>query len=54
MTPEDLYIKSIAADEGPRMKRIAARARGRADRIVKRLSHVTVTLEDRENREENQ
>ncbi len=54
MTPEDLYVKSIVADEGPRLKRIQARARGRADRVVKRMSHITVVVEDRENREENQ
>lgn len=52
LTPEHLYIKSIVANEGPRMKRIHARARGRADRIIKRLSHITVTIEDREETEE--
>ncbi len=51
MTPENLYVKSIVADEGTRMKRIHARARGRADRIVKRMSHITVVVEDREDQE---
>lgn len=48
MTPENLYIKTIMANEAPRMKRIHARARGKADRIIKRMSHITVTVEDRE------
>ncbi|MEI6042995.1 MAG: 50S ribosomal protein L22 [Chloroflexota bacterium] len=48
LSPETLYIKEIAANEAPRMKRIHARARGRADRVIKRMSHVTVTVEERE------
>jgi large subunit ribosomal protein L22 len=48
LNTDSLYIKSIAANEAPRMKRIMARARGRADRITKRMSHVTVVVEDRE------
>lgn len=48
LAPESLYIKTIFANEAPRMKRIHARARGRADRIVKRMTHVTVIVEDRE------
>lgn len=48
LAPETLYIKEIVANEAPRMKRIHARARGRADRIIKRMCHVTVTVEDRE------
>lgn len=41
-----LQIKEIRVDEGPRMKRIQARAMGRANRIVKRTSHITVVVED--------
>jgi len=48
LAPESLYIKTIYANEAPRMKRIQARARGRADRIIKRMTHVTVVVEDRE------
>jgi len=48
LTPESLFIKTIYANEAPRMKRIHARARGRADRIIKRMTHVTVVVEDRE------
>jgi large subunit ribosomal protein L22 len=41
-----LYVKKIYIDEGPMMKRFRARARGRAARIRKRLSHITVVLSD--------
>ena len=43
---EDLYIQAIYADEGPTMKRIQPRARGRANRILKRTSHITVVVGD--------
>lgn len=41
---EDLMIKSIVADEGPKLKRFRPRAFGRAAEILKRSSHVTVIL----------
>ena len=41
---DSLKIKSICIDPGPVMKRLQARARGRADRLLKRTSHVTVTV----------
>lgn len=43
---EDLYIQAIYADEGPTMKRIRPRAQGRADRVMKRTSHITVVVGD--------
>ena len=43
---EDLYIQAIYADEGPTMKRIQPRAQGRANRILKRTSHITVVVGD--------
>ncbi len=48
MAPEDLYIKSIFADEGPMFKRFRARSRGMASPILKRSSHITVIVEERE------
>lgn len=42
-----LYIKRIFADEGPMLKRIRPRASGRASRILKRTSHLTVVLNDK-------
>ena len=43
---EDLYIQAIYADEGPTMKRIQPSAQGRANRILKRTSHITVVVGD--------
>ena len=44
---DKLYIKKIFADEGPMLKRIIPRASGRATRILKRTSHLTVVLNDK-------
>ncbi len=41
---DELKVSTIFVDEGPTMKRIRARAKGRASRILKRTSHVTVTV----------
>ena len=41
-----LYIKRIYADEGPTLKRWRPRALGRASRIRKRSSHLTVILDE--------
>lgn len=48
LSGDDLYVKSIYVNEGPTMKRYRARALGRAYRIRKRTSHVTVELASRE------
>lgn len=45
---EDLYIKEAFVDEGPTMKRIQARAQGRANRINKRTCHITVVVATKE------
>ena len=44
---EDLVISKLVADEGPRWKRFRAAAFGRAARVLKRTTHITVELEDR-------
>jgi large subunit ribosomal protein L22 len=44
---EDLYIHSMTADQGPTLKRIMPRAQGRAARINKRTSIITVVLKER-------
>ena len=44
LVAEDLEIAEIQVDEGPTLKRWRARARGRATRIEKRTSHVSVAL----------
>lgn len=44
-----LYIKDIRIDEGPRMKRIWYRGRGRADMILRRMCHITVVVDQAAN-----
>lgn len=44
---DNLYIKRIFADEGPTLKRFRPRAMGRATKIRKRTSHLTVILSER-------
>ncbi|MDR1468812.1 MAG: 50S ribosomal protein L22 [Spirochaetaceae bacterium] len=41
-----LFVKTIVVDDGPRMKRIWYRARGRADMLLKRMSHITVIVDE--------
>jgi large subunit ribosomal protein L22 len=48
MTPDALVIKSINANEGQRSKRFLPRSRGRVSPVLKRSSHVTVVLEEKE------
>jgi large subunit ribosomal protein L22 len=48
LDPQDLWIKEIFADEGPRFRRFKAKARGRVGRIQRRNTHITVIAEDRE------
>jgi large subunit ribosomal protein L22 len=41
---DELKVTAVFVDEGPLMKRMRARAKGRGNRIVKRMSHITVTV----------
>ena len=43
---DDLSVSTIFVDEGATMKRIRPRAKGRADRIMKRTCHITVKVAD--------
>lgn len=45
---EELIIAEAYADEGPTLKRWRPRARGRATRILKRTSHITIVVADEE------
>ena len=47
MKMEDLYIAECYANKGPTMKRIQPRAQGRAYRIEKRMSHITIVLDEK-------
>ena len=45
---DELTISAVMVDEGPTMKRGRARAKGRGTRILKRTSHITLTVADSE------
>ncbi len=46
MDVDRMVVKNVIVNEGPRWKRIRPRAMGRATRILKRTSHITVILEE--------
>lgn len=48
MDVEALYVAEVFANQGPTMKRIQPRAQGRAFRILKRTSHITIVLKEKE------
>ena len=48
MNKDNLYVAECYANKGPTMKRIRPRAQGRAYRIEKRMSHITVVLDERQ------
>lgn len=45
---DELKVRHVWVNEGPTIKRIRARSRGRADRISKRTCHITVVVADEE------
>ena len=47
MSADNLYVAACYANKGPTMKRIQPRAQGRAYRIEKRTSHITIVLDER-------
>ena len=47
MNADNLYVAECFANKGPTMKRVRPRAQGRAYRIEKRMSHITVVLDER-------
>jgi large subunit ribosomal protein L22 len=47
MSRDELFISTAYVDEGPTLKRFRPRAKGRASRIRKRTSHITVMLQER-------
>ena len=42
-----LFVKEIRIDEGPRLKRLWCRGRGRADTLLKRMCHITVIVDEK-------
>ena len=47
MDPAKLYVEECYANQGPTMKRVRPRAQGRAYRIEKRMSHITLVLDEK-------
>ena len=43
---DELRVRSVTVDQGPTYKRFQARARGRVNHILKRTSHITLTVSD--------
>ena len=48
MDASNLYVSECFVCPGPTLKRIMPRAKGRADRILKRTSHVTIVVKERD------
>ncbi len=44
---DELHVSMIQVNEGPSLKRIKARAKGRANRILKRTSHITIKVSEK-------
>ena len=54
MNPDNLYVAECFANNGPIMKRIQPRAQGRAYRILKRMCHLTVILDEKNKTEDTE
>lgn len=46
LNPDNLFVAECRADQGPTQKRFIPKARGRAGRILKRTSHITIVLDE--------
>ncbi|MCL2203123.1 MAG: 50S ribosomal protein L22 [Defluviitaleaceae bacterium] len=47
LDPDELFVEEVIANQGPTMKRIQPRAKGRAYRINKKTSHITIILNEK-------
>ncbi len=47
MNVDDLYVSTCFVDQGPTLKRIHPRSRGQAFKILKRTSHITVVVDEK-------
>jgi large subunit ribosomal protein L22 len=47
LNEDRLVVKTIMIDKGKTLKRFIPRSRGRADQILKRMSHITVVVEEK-------
>ncbi|MDP6508929.1 MAG: 50S ribosomal protein L22 [Chloroflexota bacterium] len=48
LPPGNLYVSRISVDDGPRLKRLRAKSRGRPGWYKKRMAHITVVVDERE------
>ena len=48
LAKDDLYVTKAYVDEGPSLRRFKPRAQGRADRMVHRMSHITIVVGSKE------
>lgn len=46
LSAKGLFVETVMIDEGPKLKRFVPHSRGRSSRILKRMSHITVSLTD--------
>src|SRR5579862_2837269 len=46
MDPDEVWVKNATADEGVKTRRFRARSHGRTSRIIRRSSHITITVTD--------
>ena len=44
---DSLYVAAITIDDGPRLKRVWARSHGKRDILLKRMSHITVVVDEK-------
>lgn len=54
LNPEKLYVKSVLTNQGPSLKRYRILHRGRSTRVLKRMSHLILTLAEAESKQQNQ
>ena len=47
LSDDMIYVSEIKIDEGPRMKRVWPRSHGRRDILLKRMSHISVTVDEK-------
>ena len=52
LDPANLYIAKLIVNDGPMQERVYPRSRGRADKILKRTSHITLVLDERSDSKE--
>ena len=54
LDPADFYLSSLMVNDGPMSERVFPRSRGRADKIQKRTSHITMVLDKKRGEEKKE